>query len=126
VLVIDDEPSICQSIAEILRDRHDVVFTTSAVEARALLERDTAFDVIVCDVVMPEMTGADLYRWLLQYSATLAERTLFITGGRDGDAARALAAIEPWRWLEKPFGVEALERAIDAMVVATRRRFTAT
>jgi PAS domain S-box-containing protein len=116
VLVIDDEASICESIADVLGDEHDVVVTTSAVDARRLLEADRAFDVVVCDVVMPEMTGADLHRWLLEHDAGLAARMLFITGGRDGDAARALAAIEPWRWLEKPFTVDALEKKIGVMI----------
>lgn len=116
ILVVDDEPAIGESIADALCDRHTVVVTTSAIEARAILERDPAFDLIVCDVVMPEMTGADLHRWLLDRDANLGARMLFITGGRDGEAARALSDLAPGRMLEKPFSVEVLERAVDAMM----------
>jgi PAS domain S-box-containing protein len=121
LLVIDDEVSICDSIADLLRDKHDVVVMTSAVEARRLLEGDRAWDVVICDVVMPDITGADLHRWLLEQDPALAARMLFITGGREGEAARALSAIEPWRWLQKPFTADALEQSLATMIARTRR-----
>ncbi|MEO7091837.1 MAG: PAS domain S-box protein, partial [Polyangiales bacterium] len=49
ILVVDDEASICESIAEVLGGDHEVVVATSAVEAREKLQRDRAFDLIVCD-----------------------------------------------------------------------------
>jgi PAS domain S-box-containing protein len=122
ILVVDDEPSIAESVSDALVDRHTVVVTTSALEARGILERDSGFDVIVCDVVMPEMTGADLHRWLLEQKPHLAARMLFITGGRDGEAARALRDLEPGRLLEKPFSVEVLEESVDAMMAKRSNR----
>ncbi len=119
ILIVDDEPQICEALARLLEGRHDVVLALSAVEARATLTRDPAFDVILCDVVMPEMTGADLHRWLREHDPARAARMLFITGGREGAAARALGGIELWRWLDKPFALDTLERAVDEMLRAT-------
>ena len=120
--MVDDEPQICEAIARVLRDRHDVVVAVSARDARDLLVRDPGFDVILCDVVMPDLTVADLHQCLLDHDPGLAPRLLFITGGREGAAARALGAIEPWRWLEKPFAIEPLEHAGDQLLAASAAR----
>jgi PAS domain S-box-containing protein len=121
ILVVDDEPAIGEAVGRALRARHDVVFVASAAEARAVLERDAAFDVILCDVVMPEETGADLHRWLTARDPALADRILFMSGGRVGEASRALAEIEPSRWLEKPFTAAALDARIEAALARAPR-----
>ncbi len=121
VLVVDDEPAIGDAVMRALGARHEVRFVSSALEARALLETDDGFDVLVCDVVMPVMSGADLHRWITEHRPHLAGRILFTSGGRIGEAARALATIEPWRWIDKPFRIELLEDRIAEVV----RRSTA-
>ena len=108
VLVIDDEPALCTTIRHVMALDHDVVTAASAREALALLERDQAFDVVFCDVQMPEMTGIELHARVRKLDPELAERFVFLTGGDplpEGDLPRSIA---------KPFHLEELQNAVDA------------
>jgi len=112
VLVVDDEVAICEAIARNVRSRHDVVTATSALAAQAMLENDDGFDAIVCDIVMPGRSGLDLYTWIRENKPALAERTMFMTGGRHGDSALAVSGVDERRLLYKPFDVAELESFI--------------
>jgi CheY-like chemotaxis protein len=60
VLVIDDEPKNGRAIARAIGGEHDVVIVDRAREALAKIRDGERFDVILCDLVMPEMTGTHL------------------------------------------------------------------
>ncbi|MGB5811970.1 MAG: ATP-binding protein, partial [Polyangiales bacterium] len=60
VLVVDDEPVIARLIQKALVE-HEVTIANDGREAVALMG-ERAFDVILCDLIMPEMTGMDVYR----------------------------------------------------------------
>jgi len=81
ILVVDNEPTIGATLARMLRPDHDVVVVTSGGEAQKLLEKDDAFDLIFCDMMMPEVTGMDLFEWVQEHRAPLAPRMVFMTGG---------------------------------------------
>lgn len=66
VLVIDDDKLVRTSIARLLAQNHDVVTVNDASAAVAMLEEDAAFDVVFCDLLMPMMTGMQLYAVLAQ------------------------------------------------------------
>ena len=119
ILVIDDEPHIAESIAIALGRFGQVVTAASGAAARNLLVVDPAFDVILCDVVMPGFTGIDLHRHLSLQAPALAARMLFMTGGRSDEEARAFAESVGDRWLEKPVDIRALEeRVIDLLTLS--------
>jgi PAS domain S-box-containing protein len=80
VLVIDDEVIIGRLVQRILRDA-EVISLTSAREALALLRSSERFDLVLCDVMMPDMTGIDLYDELRRTSPELLRRMFFMTGG---------------------------------------------
>jgi len=50
-------------------------------QALELLRHDAGYDVIVCDLMMPEVTGMDIYEELVQSKPDLSKRMLFMTGG---------------------------------------------
>jgi signal transduction histidine kinase len=103
VLVVDDEPLILKMVAQMLALEHDV---TSEATARAALERirgGQRFDVILCDLMMPQVTGMDLYESLLEIAPKQAQTMLFLTGGAFTARAQAFLDRVPNATIEKPF-----------------------
>ena len=81
VLVIDDEPVICRAVTRILSRAHDVVAVTSAERGLELLRAGEQYDVILCDLMMPNMTGMDLHSALTTSHPDLVDKVVFLTGG---------------------------------------------
>jgi CheY-like chemotaxis protein len=122
ILVIDDEDLILKTTKRLLGHDHEVVTLSSGEAARAILEHDHAFDVILCDLMMPEVTGMDLHQWLAARQPALAERVVFVTGGAFTPKATAyLAGIANLK-LEKPVEGAALKRLVAELVLASRTR----
>jgi signal transduction histidine kinase len=113
VLVIDDEPKVGISLKRMLRG-DEVVVLDQASEALALLRRDRGFDAVLCDLMMPDVTGMDLYAQVSALDPSFARRFVFITGGAFTPRARAFVADVPNITLEKPFDADRVRRAIDA------------
>jgi PAS domain S-box-containing protein len=117
ILVVDDEPSMVRVLAELLSP-HDVTIACSGREAIARLARDTSFDVVVCDLVMNDGTGADVYQYLSEQAPDVARRVIFTTGGAFTDGAREFLGSCAQPVLEKPFDTSRL----TALVNETARR----
>jgi two-component system, cell cycle sensor histidine kinase and response regulator CckA len=109
VLVIDDEPLIGPVITSLLGGHH-VVTEISAKKALERLQRGESYDWILCDLMMPEMTGMDLYEAL---EGDVRERVIFISGGAFTDRAREFLQRVSNRRLFKPFDVETLIAALS-------------
>lgn len=110
VLVVDDEPVIARLIQKALVD-HDVTTALDGREAVALMS-EHSYDVILCDLIMPEMTGMDVYRAALQKTSPIHDRIVFMTGGAFTQRARDFLQSVPNLRIEKPFDLERLERTI--------------
>jgi signal transduction histidine kinase/CheY-like chemotaxis protein len=108
VLLIDDEPYVRSSIARMLGQEHEVVLAESGQAAKRVLEADEAFDLILCDLMMPGMSGIDLYEWLQRRRLGLATRMVFMTGGTCTARARAFFRRVSITTIEKPFGLREL------------------
>jgi CheY-like chemotaxis protein len=119
VLVIDDERIVLQAMRRTLRE-HDVVCVENVAEALQLLERGDSFDVIVCDLAMPQMTGIDFYHELLRVKPAYAHRVLFVTGGVLSATVEAFLAAVPNLCIWKPFNVEAFRDTIRRLVATAR------
>jgi PAS domain S-box-containing protein len=113
VLVVDDEPRVLAVLCRMLGDAHDVVAVGSAREALEQLACGLPFDVIVCDLLMPDMSGMDLYRVLEQQSSQLARRMVFLSGGSNTSVAGDFLQEVPNQALLKPPERRDLLRAID-------------
>ncbi|HYV50152.1 MAG TPA: response regulator [Myxococcaceae bacterium] len=116
VLVVDDEVLVGRAIKRVLSRKHEVTAIHDPNEALRLLERGEAFDLILCDVMMPGLSGAELYERLNARSPSTAERMVFLTGGAFTSAARQFLDSIPNRRLEKPFDAVALEALVDAIL----------
>jgi CheY-like chemotaxis protein len=81
VLVVDDEPLVLTVLSRMLSPVHEVVTVNSARQALAELSLGPPFDVIICDLLMPEMSGMDLYQEVLARFPELADHMIFLSGG---------------------------------------------
>ncbi|RLB53722.1 MAG: hypothetical protein DRJ42_11150 [Deltaproteobacteria bacterium] len=112
VLIVDDEPLIGTTLKVLLADEHEVTVAQSGSEARQFLRDDPNFDVILCDLMMPEISGMDLFAWLHDESPDLSKRMIFMTGGVFTEEARSFLASVPNGRIEKPFDHDDLLRRI--------------
>ncbi len=117
ILVIDDEPGIRTLVTRMLGD-HEVAAAESGPGALAMIARGERFDLILCDVLMPEMPGPAVRAALTRAAPDQARRMVFVTGGVDhrvevlGDVAAVL---------RKPFS----QAELAGFVAANLARFAA-
>jgi len=114
ILVVDDELPLLRLTKRMLH-RHEVHCVDSATEALARLNARERFDVIICDVMMPGMTGIQLYETLLERAPAEAARMLFISGGTVGKADDFRRAVSN-RFLDKPFTADVIEEAVQSLL----------
>ncbi len=112
VLVIDDEPMIGTTLRVVLADDYDVAVVQSGTAARELLERDRAFDTLLCDLMMVDVSGMDLHAWLSERDPPLASRMIFMTGGAYTDRARSFLRRVDNPRIDKPFDTDELLKLI--------------
>jgi CheY-like chemotaxis protein len=111
ILVVDDEPQMGRLIQSVLR-AHEVVAAISAAEALARLRSGERFDLIFCDLMMPEMSGMEFYELLERELPELARRVVFLTGGAFTPKARAFLEQAKNARVYKPFEVGALRALV--------------
>lgn len=115
VLVVDDEIAIGKAVARILKRDHDVTVETDPRAALALL-RTRSFDVVFCDLMMPDLNGMDFFAALATESPAQAERVVFLTGGAFAPKAEQFLKTTKNRCLAKPFTREMVLDVVDELV----------
>jgi signal transduction histidine kinase len=113
VLVIDDEPGIGLLIRKVVERDHDVMVTTSAVEALDWITAGRRYDLILCDLMMPHMTGMDFFEKLVHIDPGQAQETVFLTGGAFTPRARQFLVEMDNRCIEKPFDIADLHAMVN-------------
>jgi PAS domain S-box-containing protein len=102
VLVVDDEPALGLVLKRVLRE-HEVSVVTTARAALELIAAGKRFDVILSDLMMPEMSGMDFYDELARRFPAHVERVVFVTGGAFTPAGREFLERVPNERICKPF-----------------------
>jgi signal transduction histidine kinase len=116
ILIVDDERMLGITIQRILSGEHEVMAVTTARAAYRLLSEGARFDVILCDLMMPEMTGMDLYAELLELAPDQAKRFVFMTGGAfTENASRFLARVSNPS-IQKPLKASSLRSLVRGLV----------
>jgi len=116
VLVIDDEAAIASALARLLEGEHAVTTTSTATEAQAQIAAGARYDVILCDLLMPQMTGMELHAHLLETAPEQAANMVFLTGGAFTARARAFLDRIPNQRIEKPFDTQHLRSIVNDRV----------
>src|SRR5262249_2794552 len=126
VLVVDDEPLVASAARRLLARAHEVQVAHNGHTALALLETGP-FDAVLCDIMMPHMTGLELHSVLSTTRPPRAGRVVFLTGGVFARPAERFPEANA-RWcMGKPFDPGALlalvaERIASADALAPCRR----
>jgi signal transduction histidine kinase len=109
LLIVDDDAMVLSALRRRLRRRYDVVTVLGGVEALALLDEDSEFDSILCDLMMPRVDGKSFYDSIRRENPELAERIVFMSGGAFTPRLRKFAASVPNPVLQKPVSRDDLE-----------------
>jgi len=120
ILIVDDEEGIRHAMARMLR-AHDTVLADSGAAAKRILEKDRDFELILCDMMMPEVSGMDLHRWLVDHDPKLAARLVFVSGGAFTPRTSEYLARVDNPSIAKPFDVKRLRSLVRQCVLAARR-----
>ncbi len=115
VLIIDDEATITNALRRHLQADHDVTLQNDPLAALSMLREGARFDVILCDMMMPKMNGAQLHRALLAIDPAQARVMILMTGGSVPRDAIELLATGSVPNLNKPFDVEQLRALIRTL-----------
>jgi CheY-like chemotaxis protein len=121
VLLVDDDPLIGKVVVRSLAGGPEVV---TLEDGRAALDRLAGgehFDVILCDLMMPDFSGMEFHAALRAVRPDLASRVIFVTGGAFTARARDFLASVKNECLRKPFEPEALRRLVAERIAAARR-----
>jgi two-component system, NtrC family, sensor kinase len=113
ILIVDDERPMRTTLAALLSDRYDVLTADSGAAAIGTLKNDPAFDAVLCDLMMPQVSGVDVYAWIQAEAPELAQKVVFMTGGAFTPRARELLDRVPNRHVEKPFELGELSAALE-------------
>jgi PAS domain S-box-containing protein len=115
LLLIDAEPAVGTSVRRLLQEAHEVQSVQDVDLALHLLARGERYDAILCDLMLPGMSGVDFLRELEQHEPGLARRTGFMSSGAFSTPARELMAAWPGEFLEKPFEPERLRSFVQRL-----------
>lgn len=118
MLVVDDEELVARIVERSLGDAYEILAATNAWAALALVEAGHRFDVILCDLMMPTMTGMELHKALSTEFPDQARRMLFMTGGTFTLESRQFVTNIGCQHIEKPFDLETLRSCVHDFLVA--------
>ena len=120
VFVVDDSVSVRKAVERVLAPRGMAVAScASGNEALARLPGE-APDLLICDLVLPDLDGYEVCRWLRQVPALATTPVLFISGIVDADVQGRVAALGVEGILKKPFSGEDLVATVERILAASR------
>jgi len=117
VLVIDDEPQVGALLERALGREHEVTVLTSAREALARLTAGERWSAIVCDLMMPDMTGMELHARLAAQLPEVVGRMVFVSGGAFTPEAQAFLERVANPRLDKPVDLPRLRALLRYIVL---------
>ncbi len=122
ILIIDDQASLAQALRRMLAREHEVEVVNEPREAVAILTRgQPEFDIIICDLMMPGLSGDEVYMEVVEKRPQLAQRFIFMTGGAfTARGARFLEEIAA-PVLHKPFDAAHIRDLVRAHAAGLRR-----
>ncbi|QRN95603.1 response regulator [Archangium violaceum] len=114
VLILDDEAVVARALQRLLSPQCEVLVFVQGPEALAQVASGRRFDVILSDLMMPEMSGPRFYEELVRLAPEQARRVIFMTGGAFTEQSRAFLASTGLPCLDKPIDIPRLRALVAA------------
>ncbi len=115
IMIVDDDLAVLATLRRALARAYDVTAFSDPREAERALSTDQGFDVVFCDMMMPHLTGAELYQRVKQQHPAIADCFVFVTAGATQAAVREFLTALSNDVIEKPF--------VMADLLATAQRY---
>jgi signal transduction histidine kinase len=112
ILIVDDELPVARALARLLVHDHEVDVAVTGEQALELIEQSD-YDLILCDLMMPTMSGIEVYESLSRKRPGYEKRIVFMTGGAFTDSAHEFMSRVPQLVLNKPINRSRLEEVIS-------------
>ncbi|MET0343804.1 MAG: PAS domain S-box protein [Polyangiales bacterium] len=112
ILLVDDDTNLVRAYRRWLGRHHDVIVAYDGQEALQVLEQDQAFDVILCDLMMPRFDGVALYEALRVHRPHLLARMVFCSGGTTSRRYQDFLQLPTITFFDKPLARDAFERCL--------------
>jgi len=108
LLVVDDEPMILGALRRALSSEYNVTCVGDGRKALERLRAGERYELILCDLMMPEITGMDLFAEIEKLDPEQAARMVFVSGGAFTPRAREFLERIPNARVEKPIDLQNL------------------
>lgn len=105
VLLLDDDVSVLSTMRRSLAREHDVTAISDPRKALPLFATGARFDVVFCDLMMPHLTGQELFAAVQEEYPEVASHFVFVTGGATSSDATLFLSQLPNDVIEKPFSL---------------------
>ena len=119
-------PTTCSIVCFVVSSKTASTAGLSGAEALEILQQEplpaTTYDAILCDLMMPGMTGMELFEVLRREHPTLAARVVFMTGGVSMLRVSEFLESVPNAKFEKPFDIAELRRTLHGLVASSREQ----
>ncbi|MDF3067320.1 MAG: Sensory box histidine kinase/response regulator [Polyangiaceae bacterium] len=115
LLVVDDDVLVARTLGRLLKG-HDVDVASSGRDALERLRKDRDYDLVLCDLMMPDLTGMDVFEEIERRYPTLADRVVFISGGGLTERSRTFIERHADRVLPKPIDSRQLAKLLAKLV----------
>jgi CheY-like chemotaxis protein len=116
ILILDDEEAVRRVLQNALeRLGYELNVASSGPEALTLLSRNP-YDLVICDIQMPGLSGIDFYRELERNLPSLADRVIFITGDMVHLELQHFLDTIKANVLRKPFDLEGLYTQVNTIL----------
>jgi CheY-like chemotaxis protein/two-component sensor histidine kinase len=123
ILIIDDEPKVAEALRDLFGTIHETKIVISGSEALALLTQepdDQHFDVILCDLHMPDISGMELHQKLAESRPATAARMIFMTGGTFSERSREFLSRVSNPCIDKPIDFSRLRELLAKRILNQR------
>lgn len=118
ILLVDDEVYFLRAMRRSLGRQHDVLLAEGALDALEKLATDSAVDLVLSDLMMPDLDGVELHRRIEQTYPELARRVVFMSGGVFEERIRSYIKQAELPVLDKPFRQDEFERVVANLLSA--------